>query len=76
MPVLKIQTADISSAATVIKYLPYDVDLRNATKAFELQKEAYDAGTMWAARNIGNYYELGIGVGRDMEKAAEIYRIA
>jgi len=44
-------------------------------RAFELQKEAYDGGVKWGARNIGNYFERGFGVEQSLEKAAEVYRI-
>lgn len=42
-------------------------------KALSLFLEAYEAGSMKAARYVGMVYEKGLGVEKDYEKAAEYY---
>lgn len=45
-------------------------------KAFQLFMEAYEAGSMKAARYVGMMYEQGLGVEQDLKKAKELYQEA
>jgi len=56
-----------------IAYMNDDGVDQDYEKALQLFMEAYEAGSMKAARYIGMMYEQGLGVEQDYAKAAEYY---
>ena len=56
-----------------IAYMNGDGVDQDYEKALQLFMEAYEAGSMKAARYIGMMYEQGLGVEQDYKKAAEYY---
>ena len=56
-----------------IAYMNGDGVDQDYEKALQLFMEAYEAGSMKAARYVGMVYEQGLGVEQDYEKAAEYY---
>lgn len=57
-----------------IAYMNGDGVEQDYEKALTLFMEAYEAGSMKAARYVGMVYEQGLGVEQDYEKAAEYYQ--
>ena len=45
-------------------------------KAFELYRQAADAGDVVAVFKLGEFYERGTGVEKDLDEAARWYRTA
>ena len=56
-----------------IAYMNGDGVDQDYEKALQLFMEAFEAGSMKAARYVGMVYEQGFGVEQDYEKAAEYY---
>ena len=56
-----------------IAYMNGDGVEQDYAKALQLFMEAYEAGSMKAARYVGMVYEQGLGVEQDDAKAAEYY---
>lgn len=56
-----------------IAYMNGDGVDQDCEKALQLFMEAYEAGSMKAARYIGMIYEQGLGVEQDYAKAAELF---
>ena len=56
-----------------IAYMNGDGVDQDYEKALQLFMEAFEAGSMKAARYVGMVYEQGLGVEQDYEKAAEYY---
>ncbi len=59
-----------------IAYMNGDVVDQDYQKALQLFMEAYEAGSMKAARYVGMVYEQGLGVEQDLNKAKELYQEA
>ena len=59
-----------------IAYMNGDGVDQDYEKALQLFMEAYEAGSMKAARYVGMVYEQGLGVEQDLNKAKQLYQEA